>query len=347
MTFTASVPRGIALAVVALLLCALASSPPAAADDSDAKREARALLKEGVRLLDAGQPEEALALFRSAHARFASAKLLLNIASTLKRLGRNVEAADTYQDYLDAADTDPARRGEVERVLAELDRRLVVATIATDPADAEVRLDDGPWLAASRARRRRLAPGRHVIHARHRDLPEAAETVDGAAGDQREVLLTVAAPTPPEPVTEVVAPSPSAPRTIATAERPLFPVAASVGLVADGLGRGAAASVGVVVRTTSHIEARASALVGTRQGGYLGVVGHLGAGAWQPVIGAGVPFLFDDGARVAIRAAGGVAWTPVRRASLVMELGVEQWVNAEADIDATQVVPSLYAVGRL
>jgi hypothetical protein len=119
-----------------------------------------------------------------------------------------------------------------------------------------------------------------------------------------------------------------------------------VGLVADGLGRGAAASIGVVVSPTSRIDARASALVGARQGGYLGVVGHLGTGTWRPVVGAGVPFLFEDGTRVALRAAGGVAWTPVRRASFVMELGVEQWVNAEADIDATQVVPSLYAVGR-
>jgi hypothetical protein len=345
MTFIATMVRATAMVAAASLCCALATSAPALADD-DAKREARALLKEGVRLLDAGQPDEALALFRSAYARFPSAKLLLNIASTLKRLGRSVEAADAYQDYLDAADADPGRRAEVDRVLSELDRALLVVTIATDPVDAEVRVDDGPWRPAARSRIRRLAPGRHVVQARHGDLPPAEEAIDGAGGSRAEVLLTITAAAP-APVVVRAEPPPLAPTPLVEPEKRPLPLGASVGVVADGLGRGAAASIGVVVKATTRTEARASALVGARQGGYVGVVGHLGAGAWRPIVAGGVPFLFDDGARIALRAAGGVAWNPTRRTSLVMELGVEQWVNAEADIDATQFVPSLYAVGRL
>jgi hypothetical protein len=94
-------------------------------------------------------------------------------------------------------------------------------------------------------------------------------------------------------------------------------------------------------------KARAAALIGGHQGGYLGGAAYLLPGRWRPVISAGVPVLFADGARVAIRGAGGIAWVAHPRLTLVLDVGVERWLNAEADIDATQVLPSLGAVGRL
>jgi len=339
-------------AAVALIACIAATVPALArADDEVARREARALFREGVRLLEAHDFPGALALFRSAYTKLPSARILLNIAGTLAEMGQDVEAANTYQEYLDAPDADPERRAEVARVLVRIDAKVATVRLATDPADAEVQIDDSAWAPAVTRTRVRLTPGAHVIRARKDALGPIEEALDLAAGARREVLLVLRAPPPPPPAPEVLPPPPAtivAPAPVAAGpEREGIRLGASVGVIADVRGRGAIGTVGVHLGVAGRYEARAAALIGDHPGGYAGGVAYLAGRRVRPLVSVGVPVLFADGARVAVRGAAGVAWNASRHLSLVLELGVERWLNAHADIDATQVVPSLCAVGRL
>src|SRR3954466_10930169 len=94
------------------------SPPPPHGDKGDAK----ARMQSGIRLLDAKDYLGALAVFKDACARFPSAKILLNIGTTLTLLDRKAEAANTYQRYLDAADADPAKKPEVQAAIDDFDK---------------------------------------------------------------------------------------------------------------------------------------------------------------------------------------------------------------------------------
>src|SRR5262247_2293943 len=99
--------------VVASLLAApraFAQQPP---QPDPSKMDAKALMQTGVRLLEAKDYLGALAIFKDAYARFPSAKILLNIGTTLKLLDRKAEAANTYQRYLDSADADATKKIQV------------------------------------------------------------------------------------------------------------------------------------------------------------------------------------------------------------------------------------------
>src|SRR3982751_3609876 len=90
------------------------------AQPSTDRTDAKALVQSGVKLLDAKDYLGALAIFKDAYARFPSAKILLNIGTTYKLPGREPDAANAYQRYLDSKDTDPKRADEVHRALADL-----------------------------------------------------------------------------------------------------------------------------------------------------------------------------------------------------------------------------------
>ena len=83
--------RGIAI-VAALCFATVAQA--------DSQTEARALFKEGNRLLDAGDYVGALDMFKGAYSRWPNVKILLNLGTALRQLGRNVEAAEHYEKYL-------------------------------------------------------------------------------------------------------------------------------------------------------------------------------------------------------------------------------------------------------
>ena len=74
---------------------------------------AQALMVEGVKRLQAKSYDQALANFLEAYAKFPSPKILLNIGSTLRDMGRSADAANTYQRYL----SDPAYRRKIARQL--------------------------------------------------------------------------------------------------------------------------------------------------------------------------------------------------------------------------------------
>src|SRR5215470_4350137 len=114
------------------LPCAVATAQPAppVADKADA----RSLMQSGLKLYAAQDYLGALAVFRTAYTRFPSAKILINIGTTLVKLGRRADAANAYQHYLDSTDTDPARQAEVTAVLADLDASVGRLELTATPA---------------------------------------------------------------------------------------------------------------------------------------------------------------------------------------------------------------------
>src|SRR6476660_410551 len=90
---------------------------PAIQVDAKARPRAQALMAEGVRQLKAQSYDQALANFLEAYNTFPSPKILLNVASTLRDMGRTADAANTYQRYLTDPATGPERVAEVKELL--------------------------------------------------------------------------------------------------------------------------------------------------------------------------------------------------------------------------------------
>ncbi len=128
-----------AFAVIASVVIGAASvaADPAPANKSDAKE----LLQLGVKLLNSKDYLGALAVFKDAYRKFPSAKILLDIGTTLRVLKRTAEAANAYQAYLDLErdEREAQRRGHARprgsrsRVRAPRDHRTRRAERHRDP----------------------------------------------------------------------------------------------------------------------------------------------------------------------------------------------------------------------
>jgi tetratricopeptide (TPR) repeat protein len=162
---------------------------PARADT--ARDEARALLKQGNDLVADGRYVEALEKFRAAHARFPSPKLVLNIGTTLRQLGRLAEAMDAYEEYLASAEVDPAEKTEVKRLLSEMSGKTARLKIRVDQPAQRLTLDGKTIAENSTAVERRVDPGSHVVVAERAGHPSAVERFEVSAGDHRELLLEI------------------------------------------------------------------------------------------------------------------------------------------------------------
>ncbi len=115
-----------------------ADEPPAEAEDrgeSETEARARFLFQEGRNAFYEGRFEEALALFRRAHALSRRDTLLYNIGQSLDRLRRDEEAIEAFELYLERVPSAP-NRGEVEARLQVL-RRAVSRRDAASEAQGE------------------------------------------------------------------------------------------------------------------------------------------------------------------------------------------------------------------
>jgi len=343
-----------------VVMCALAAAPasahaaprPAPADDN--KLDAKALMQSGLKLFAAKDFLGALAVFRTAYARFASAKILLNIGTTLRRLDRKAEAANVYQRYLDSTDADPAKQGDVKRVLAELDAAVATLELSVTPADAELQVNDDDWLPAATLPRVRVALGTVIIRARHAGYLPDEQAVRATAGARLPLAIAlVAIPVPvapPAPARDPREEPGAAGITVSAGPPPAAPRAA-LGMIAlahlDVANAGGAGVVGLTADVTRRLQAQAAAILGPSYGGYAGASFALLTGAVRPILSAGVPIFASNGARVALRGAAGVELALNRHLALIAELGVEYLLNPEDDVDHMLIVPALGATARL
>lgn len=194
---------------VAETLAVITQDPAIAVPDPATRARAQALLVEGVKQLDARAFDQALANFLEAYGQFPSPKILLNIAATLREMGRRADAANTYQRYLADPATGAARVAEVKQLLLELDAQLTILNVRVTPRGAEVSIDGGPFIPVGSSLQTRVRPGIHLVRVRQ-GAAIGEVTVNGFEGETKEVAAAapVDAPAPPTVVTPPTAVTP-------------------------------------------------------------------------------------------------------------------------------------------
>lgn len=164
-----------------------ATTPDAIAD------QARARVRRGLELYDAGEYRLALSEFERAHAIVPSFKILFNIGQVHYQLGQYARAHAALRRYLDegGSEVPPSRRAEVETDLAELTRRVAAVTVETSPPGAEVSFDEMP---IGLAPTRRIFVDAGALRVRASKVGYAAQTrvVSLAGGDEVALQLELA-----------------------------------------------------------------------------------------------------------------------------------------------------------
>jgi tetratricopeptide (TPR) repeat protein len=238
-------PSAAAIALALALAPALASAephrwpapegePPKATID-----EALARYRAGNAAWKAGRAADALAEFERSYALSGVPAALFNVASTLRDLGRHVEARDAFAQYLEAhRDADAEQRAEAKRRLDEEKAR--VATLVLD--DLPPKGDVSVWVDGARVAddgKRPLVvdldPQRHdlrVEQARKKPMHWRGVLVDG---ERRALAVRLEA----DPLAETPPPPPPpAPAKGGVLRSPIFWTivgAAVVGGAATGL----------------------------------------------------------------------------------------------------------------
>ena len=325
-----------------------APAPPAPEADPE-KGEAKELVALGVKLVKSKDLLGALAVFKDAYKRFPSAKILLNIGTTLRLLDRNAEAANAYQRYLDSTLPDDPRRPEVEGEIARLDQGVGKLQI-TAPAEAELRVGNEDWVPATVGALYRVAPGPYVLQARRKGWKPFESKGEMAVG--QSIPVTVTLEEEPKAVGETVYVE------VPIEQRHEEP-RSRFGAIALGhfdVRGGAAALVGAVVDATDRIQANAAVIAGPNFGAYAGAQFAFLTGTLRPIVAAGVPIFFNDGARVALRGAAGLEIVANRHFAVIVEMGVEYNLNPQEMVEfggtlrtirSTVFIPALGMSARL
>ena len=192
-------------ACVTWTLCAVLSwllvDPPLAlAQTAQERAAARAQFDEGVRAAHEDRWSDALAAFERSYALYAHFSTLLNLATTLTRLGRLVEAGESYRRFLREAPSDAATRPAAQEQLAELESRvgrLVVHAPRRDGED-EIWLDGTQLSDAALGIPLPVDPGAHSARITRAGEVVASASIELGEGERRELTLEPAASAPIE-----------------------------------------------------------------------------------------------------------------------------------------------------
>lgn len=322
------------------------------------KVDAKSLMQSGLRLFEAKDYLGALAVFRDAYARFPSGRILINIGTTLKELGRDAEAANAYQGYLDSPDVEAAKRPQIEAIIADIDKTVGKLEITVSPADAEVQVNSDDWTPAAKAKRYRVAPGTYTVNARKDRFQSEAKQAQIAAGQVAPITLALAALPEQTKIVEVPVVRDTGGDIAVAGEGPRSRIGvlalAHLDVPFDDRPRGGAMLVGATGDLTRQLRAQAALIIGptaesdvTLSGVFAGASFAFLSGAIRPLVSAGVPVFFSNGARWAVRGAAGVEWQINKHVSVIGELGLEYVFNPEPMYKTNVFVPAIGAAGRL
>jgi hypothetical protein len=249
-------------------------------------------------LIEQAQYLEAVAKFRAAYSKWNNPKIRLNLATTLRALGRLSEALEGYEVYLLEAEPSEERRQEVERICSELRQQV-----------ARVELDVGPGVKALLLDARRLNPpstgprfldpGHHVLVV---EGPTGQRTIrfHVSGGEERRLKVRAGesiAARHPAAVVDTPATEQEAPR------RRALGIMGRVDI--DGSGRGAVGAVGLGYALHDHWEISAGGMKGGNAGAWGGTQVLLLDGGVSPTLGVSVPVFFLDSPYVGASAEAG------------------------------------------
>ena len=195
---------------LAEIITAITQDPAIKIDDAKARAIAQALMTEGVRRLQVQAYDQALANFLEAYNRFPSPKILLNIASTLRDMGRVADAANTYQRYLTDPATGPERVAEVKELLLKLDAQLTILVVHVFPRGSELSIDGGPFVPVGSSLQTRVRSGPHTVRVKQGAAitPYDFGSFEGETRELDATLRDVPPDAPPPPPPPPNAPAP-------------------------------------------------------------------------------------------------------------------------------------------
>jgi hypothetical protein len=197
-------------------LQSITQDPAIAVDDPATRPLAQALMSEGVKQLQARAYDQALANFLEAYAKFPSPKILLNVASTLRDMGRLADAANTYQRYLTDPATGSERVAEVKELLLRLDEQLTILTVRVFPRGSDISIDGGPFIPVGSSLLTRVRSGLHLVRIRKNDQSNELP-INGFEGENKEVAPTLQVAVTPDLPPPSMAPASKAPPSTAQA----------------------------------------------------------------------------------------------------------------------------------
>ena len=325
----------------------------AQADDA-LQAEARRLFEQGNQQLDRGAYVEALASFEQAYARWQNPKILLNVATTLRQLGRLAQAGDRYEQYLNDPGADASKRDQARSAMEEIDKAVAHLTVSVNKQGAEARID-GAVVSIGGARPLRVEAGRHTLIVSASGHRTVVRDVALVAGERRTLELSLEAeavtPVAKEPGSKEK-PLPGAEPARQTEKDQLRPEASASGLGVvlradiDGKLRGAVAAIGGSYGVARWADLQATALLGRDKGFEAGASFHFGQGIVKPLVFVGIPVFFADGARPGGHVAAGVRVDPWEQVGLLGQLGVAAFASAPDHYDRATFLPSVGAQGR-
>lgn len=179
----------------ALLFAGSAHAQPEAPPEEDpATVRARALFEEGVELADHGEWDRAVHRFRSALEHRESSRVRLNLAVSLARMGRMVEALEELERVLADPEVDEAVEREAELLREETAPRLgrLMVQVIGGLQDAHVTVDGRPWVLLGEPGP--ADPGVRVVRLIEGDAELDVEEADVPEGGEARVVLEQPAP---------------------------------------------------------------------------------------------------------------------------------------------------------
>jgi len=330
-------------AIVCAALVLLGSRRSLAAPEQR-EQEARVHFDRGLKRLDAREYERALDEFRAAWELWQNPKILLNIGTVLRELGREAAAANAYARFVRDPSADPARLPEINRLLGELERRVGRLDIRKADDVTRVLIDGQPLAAWEDAGALRVPPGSHQVTGERRAAAPIVANIRVAAQESVAVELRAESSADlPAPSAAKIEPGDVTVRPASTTTRVSH--AGQFGAFLrgdiDGKGRGIVMAPGVSFGAGDWFEIGAAALIGRDKGAWLGTRVFLSRSELKPALLFGAPVFFVDGARPGVHGGAGAAWDASGAVTLSVEAGVAHFFAPPRGYDATVFVPSV------
>ena len=163
----------------------LSTASVARADEDPHRKEAEALLKEGIALHEANKEEDALASYERADAVYPTANILFARASAEQILGRTMVALRHYREALKSRTLHPKNVERGKEYVGELEGKICRLDVKA-PAGAMVKVDGAAFTAGEPLD---LEPSEHVVDATLADK-HAHQTISCSRGQM--LVLQVA-----------------------------------------------------------------------------------------------------------------------------------------------------------
>lgn len=183
----------------AVLVCLLAvvslSARSSAGADMDEKARGKALLAEGLTLMDDGHAQEALAKFEAAYRIVPSPKVLFNMGLAHQALGNAVAALECFEGFLgELPDAPEDARAYAERQIELLRADVSFVEISANVPHGEARIDERPAGLLPLKRALVVQPGAHTVSIVSKGQEVFRQQIETVAGKRMRVFAVTPAP---------------------------------------------------------------------------------------------------------------------------------------------------------